>query len=389
MIIIYRPDKTMNPYEEQRTAILRKFGTPEAELEALLAYNENVFNHDASLELPLPDEPFVAAWERYIADAHEIGVFAALKKALVQLNFPIQAGISHTENYQAATKRGKSTNSMPEAMGLSLNHPEKLELFLHPTPGGRIPILIVRDRADFVAITQALSLKNEPTPVPDSKGAGVITGYNNWERIHQLKKQWAEANPTDNSEFAWQPQFKRIMPQKELYQDRFIILSDGNYSAVPADALGLAPDEWKNLSLVIRREHECAHYFTGRLFHSMRNNLVDELIADYAGIVGAIGSYRADWFLHFMGLENFPAYREGGRLQNYRGNLSNDAFEIVKMLVKKAAENLEKFDARLGNKNPYDVVMALTYLTLEALAAEDAVEQLSEIYREMKRKKNG
>ena len=46
----------------------------------------------------------------------------------------------------------------------------------------------------------------------------------------------------------------------------------------------------------------------------MRNNLHDELIADYAGITAAIGHYRAAWFLRFLGLEDYPTYRPGGRL---------------------------------------------------------------------------
>lgn len=74
----------------------------------------------------------------------------------------------------------------------------------------------------------------------------------------------------------------------------------------------------------------------------MRNNMRDELIADYQGIVAANGGrYRADWFLRFIGLEAFPEYRQGGRLQNYRGQppLSDGAFKILQVLVKDAAEN--------------------------------------------------
>ena len=89
---------------------------------------------------------------------------------------------------------------------------------------------------------------------------------------------------------------------------------------MPAADLGLAEAEWREMSLVIRREHECAHYFTRRLFGSMRNNLLDELIADYAGLVAATGRFRADWFLRFIGLEEFPRYRPGGRLDLYRGS---------------------------------------------------------------------
>ncbi len=84
----------------------------------------------------------------------------------------------------------------------------------------------------------------------------------------------------------------------------------------------------------------------------MQNNLLDELIADYQGIVAAVGHYRADWFLRFVGLESFPNYREDGRLQNYRGQppLSNQAFKILQALVVAAAQNLEQFDRTFAQK---------------------------------------
>lgn len=82
--------------------------------------------------------------------------------------------------------------------------------------------------------------------------------------------------------------------RNERLQIRFIILSDGFYSAVQASELGLSSEEWKEASLIIRREHEYAHYFTRRVFSSMRNNMLDELIADYMGITQAMGTYRAE-----------------------------------------------------------------------------------------------
>lgn len=110
----------------------------------------------------------------------------------------------------------------------------------------------------------------------------------------------------------------------------------------------------------------------------MGNNLLDELIADYQGIVAALGYFRADWFLHFVGLESFPNYRQGGRLENYRGNppLSDQAFKILQNLVKTAAENLEQFHNKYFNSTPtkqesISLLMALTTLTLEELASDD------------------
>ena len=47
----------------------------------------------------------------------------------------------------------------------------------------------------------------------------------------------------------------------------------------------------------------------------MRNNLLDELIADYMGITAAAGQYRSDWFLRFMGWSRF---RPTGRAPGYK-----------------------------------------------------------------------
>jgi hypothetical protein len=241
-------------------------------------------------------------------------------------------------------------------------------------------------------------------------GACMVAGYNNWDRIHRYRQQWL----VNNSESDWSKEFSRLTTQKELYQDRFIILSDGFYSNVQPAKLGLTADEWRGLSLTIRLEHECTHYFTRRVFNSMRNNLLDELIADYRGIVAATGTYKADWFLHFLGLESFPDYREGGRLQNYRGQppLSDGAFKILQKLVKAAAENLEAFErnytqqrrgdsrrearkavlkdtasrreasplGRIAPTNEYQIMlMALTSLTIEELASSNAGKRLQQI----------
>lgn len=78
-------------------------------------------------------------------------------------------------------------------------------------------------------------------------------------------------------------------------------------------------------------------------------------------------------------MESFPNYREGGRLQNYLGQppLSNGAFNILQALVKAASENLQSFhtknaDKLKDNNNQILMLMALTYLTLEELASQEA-----------------
>jgi uncharacterized protein DUF7005 len=370
---------------EQRADLLASYGATGSEIEELQEYDINTFDRSGDEwppVLPLPAEPHVAAWVGYAEEAAEDGAFVALRRRLAQLRFPIKEGISQTEAYRAATLKGAPTEGMAEASGLVLARPEELELRVHPSPAGPIPVLIPAGRADFASLVRALTMRNEPRPVPGSMGACMVSGFNDWERIRQYRQGWESKNPFA-SEAAWQEEFRRLVPRKELYQDRFLILSDGPYSDVAATEMGFSEGEWRRVSTTIRLEHECTHYFTLRVFGSMRNNLLDELIADYAGITAAAGRYRADWFLRFMGLESFPAYREGGRLQNYRGEppLSEGAFRVLQRLVKDASENLERSDAgRFSSEQPQDragMLLALTGFRLEDLAGPDAPSRIS------------
>jgi hypothetical protein len=213
-------------------------------------------------------------------------------------------------------------------------------------------------------------------------GACMVAGFNNWDRIARLREQWAAAASDPADEAAWALEFQRIIPQKHLYQDRFIILSDGPYSGVPAEAMGKSEAEWRAQSLVIRREHECAHYFTRRVFGSMRNHVVDELIADYMGIVAVEKRFRADWFLRFMGIESPGRTRADGRIHIYRGGLSDGAFEVLQRLLRTAAQTLEAFKAKQSAELSTGCsgalpMLILTEFTLEELASAEAFELLS------------
>jgi len=368
-----------------RADVLRAHGARGDQIEELLAYTENAFAAaDADgADLPLPDEPFAAAWDGYAARAAEIGVFPALREVLPQLRFPVRAGVSSTDAYRAATLRGESAEDAEG--GVEMADPDGLALFLHPTPAGRIPVVAARARADFVALVRAITRKNEPDAIPGSMGACIVGGYNNWDRVARLRRAWEAENPAGG----WGSHFRaEIVPRKDLYQDRFILLSRGPYSALPAADLGLDEETWIEKSLTIRLEHECAHYFTRRVLGSMRNSLHDELIADYQGIRAAEGRFRADWLLRFMGVEAFPAYRPGGRLQNYRGQppLSEAAFRVLQALLKSAAGTLETVDALrpAGPAEPREAgraLRALTGLALEELASPEGAALFREAYR--------
>lgn len=336
---------------------------------------------------PLPPEAHIPTWQQYLAESQEKGVWPTLQTRLVQLQFPIQAGVSRSPVYRAVTRQGVEIPNIPPKTGLVLQKPDALCLFIHHSIAGPIPVLKTETHADFAALVQAILKKNEPVPIPQSAGAYIVSGYNNWDRIRAYRRQWTAENPNNCSQAEWQAEFKHLIPQKHLYQDRFIILHDGPYSGVPATKMGLEEAEWRKLSMKIRLEHECTHYFTKRVFGLMRQHVFDELLADYVGIVAALGHYRADWFLRFMGLEAYPVYREGGRLQNYLDGMAypSSAFQTVQTLLKAAAENLERFDRWLGSEQAYRqpagqalVLLAICRFSLTELAATTAPRLLFE-----------
>ncbi len=367
--------------DDAPATILRSHGADADDIPALLQYTQNNFAPGvhaerligASDEALLDDEPFVAAWDEYASCAERVGAWSCLCARLVQLRFPIREGISRSENYLAATRRGVHA---PVGSQLELKAPDGVRLVLHRTAAGRIPVIIADEREDFVTIVQALTHRNEPEPIPASLGATMVAGYNNWDRIAQLRRAW-EAGEIYQSHPDWSSVFRAITPRKELYQDRFILLSTGPYSAVPAEQMHMSAREWAETSLTIRLEHECAHYFTRRVLGSMKNLLHDELLADYCGITAAAGRFRADWLLTFLGLENFPDYRAGGRLENYRGTpqLSDSAFRVLQSLMVSAAKSVEWWDAEtFGDAPRTKMQRAIALLELAALPIEAIAE---------------
>jgi hypothetical protein len=357
-------------------AALRAAGVAAGEFAALGAYTARRFESPGAALIPIPlaDEPLAAPWTAWADEARREGAAAVLRRILVQLSFPVRAGISATPDYLAATRRGVEPARLAGATGLRLERPEAVELELYPSIAGRIPVVTVRHRADLVTLVQALARRNEPVPVADSQGASMVAGLTNWERVRALGERDGEP---------WPDALERLRERKELYQDRLILLSDGPYSGVPAAELGLAEDDWRRRSLVLRREHECTHYFTRRAYGSMQNHLLDELLADYAGITAAAGSFRADWLLRFLGVGggNPPRNR---RFDLYRGDppLSDGAFRALESVAAWAAAHLEACERALWPAGPPGaaeraaMVQAAATLGLEEVAAPGGAERL-------------
>ena len=371
-------DSDQNDFDRQT---LSQCGASGAVLDALLAYTCNPFDIRAldATRLPFADAPHIDAWEAYVRDSREEGVAHALARRLVQFRFPISAGISQTDDYRAATRRGVWPPG--DGPALPLEDPGGLDLVLHDTIAGRIPVITCRSRADFVSLVRACSSRNEPEPVPDSMGACIVNGLNNWDRVAQLRRRLEEERGAPFDEAGWADAFRLLIPQKPLYQDRLIILSSEPYSAVPASALGIDGAEWRARSVAIRREHECTHYFTLVAFGVMRNNLLDECIADFAGLARTYGRYDADLALRFLGLEAYPSYRAGGRFENYLETLPiDDAIaSILQGIVVRAARGVAAFTTGMNLADASvraRMIVALAGSTLVELSSDTGATRL-------------
>ncbi|MCP5118932.1 MAG: hypothetical protein GY953_49610, partial [bacterium] len=194
-----------------RSGVLVDLGAEGEVLTELLDYSEHAFNvapEDYSRAYPLPDEESTAAWGGYARDAEEVGVFERLRQSLVQLNFPISAGISRDPTYRAAIRRGELPPAVEKAEGLRLLDPDGLRLFIHPTPAGRVPVLISAHRDDFVSLVRALTRRNEPAPIPPAVGAMMVAGYNNWERVRDYREAWEAKHPPGS----WAEGFRELVP---------------------------------------------------------------------------------------------------------------------------------------------------------------------------------
>ncbi|MGN0630445.1 MAG: DUF7005 family protein [Ruminococcus sp.] len=182
---------------------------------------------------------------------------------------------------------------------VKFRHPELLRIEIYNSFVGEIPIIYVPDTEDFEnLVTNAIYKGVRP------------------EQLSQTGASFAFGKST-----------------------RFIILSSKPYSNIPACELGLDEADWANKSMIIRREHECTHYFTKLHYGISRNCLHDELMADFFGLYEAFGYYKAEYFLKFMGV--IPG--SGGRLKFYTSELSPKLCRSIEETARSAADFLERY----------------------------------------------
>ncbi len=177
--------------------------------------------------------------------------------------------------------------------------PEKVKIAMYDSFCGEIMIVSIADTQDFENfITNAVYRGVRPDDLSET-GAAFISG-------------------------------KKI---------RFIALSAKPYSNVPAEEIGLSDEDWAQKSLILRRGHECTHYYTKCVYGRSENNLHDELMADFFGVYEAFGYFRAELMLRFFGLEG----SSGNRLKFYTGSLCENTRRAVYEAARTCALNLEEW----------------------------------------------
>ena len=245
-----------------------KYGLAGEERQIFDEYTTNRFA--GAQEIGEPDTSFLGFWERTIEYARLFGADKAINEKVCSVR-PVE-----------------------------FRSPDTLRIEMYDSVAGRIPIIYVRDTADFEQLVTNIAHKGIRPDNISATGASFISGKTT----------------------------------------RFIILSAKPYSNVPASELGLSDEaEWAENSLLLRRGHECTHYFTKQTYGITNNILHDEIMADFIGIYETFGFYRAEWFLRFMGIIK----GSGGRLVVYTENLPENVRNAVSELAELCARSLEKW----------------------------------------------
>ncbi len=363
---------TRGPWQGERLArrreILERAGAREETLTELLTRNTPL-EIDQRPTLPFEEEAHLPAWRGYAHESATRGAWTVVREKLVHLAFPVRAGTSQDPAWRASVLQGAAPP--PTAPGLTLEGPDTFELRLVDTPGGPLPALIAGTRGDFERLVQALAHRGEPVFVPPAMGTCLVTGVLNWDRIRAHEARWLATPPPERDRPRWDEEFRYLKEHKELTQDTLILVSHGPYSGVAAPA-GVAEAAWLDRSLALRLAHEGVHYFTLRAFGRLGHTVLEELVADWAACHAAWGRYDPALARQFLGLEAFPRYRHGGRLENYwpLDSRNADSFAVLCHLAWHAVARLAAIPPSPPDRLPH-LLLELLSLSLEELADGD------------------
>jgi len=279
-------------------------------------------------------------------------VLPALAETYPQLNLPL--GEEGTEAYRRIVGYGEAAPSRDLSRFLG---DERDSCDIEQTPAGPVQVITLHQRADFERFLQIMAFRCRETPIPKTQGASILDGVVNWTRIRAHQAAFLAAGGREED---WPGEFQAFTADRRSYTDALIILSHGPYSAIGAEEMGLAEEEWLALSHEIRKAHECTHFICRRLFPDKVDALWDEIVADAVGLFAAFGRYEACTAARFLGVaENGYV---GGRLENY---VSEEGEEKQKALDRSAKKvysvlyRLQDVIASCGVTEPYPLAIRL------------------------------
>jgi hypothetical protein len=317
---------------------------------------------------PLPDEPHLTDWYHYEKN------WAHLQAILPQLNIPIKKDISKSPIYSDVVNQGQSFDEEKFGSRFVLQKPNSFSFTIHQHPCGALPVLLTEHRQDFENLFRLITAKSEPIPINPSINATFISGFTNWNRLNKYKEQWSQENSNDFFGMGWGNELKRIVRDEPWrFKDSFILMMKSNYSCVSVSELQLniSEEEWLERSAILRMEHEFTHYGIKRIFGVMRTHLWDEVVADYMGIVQALGEFRGAWFLRFLGVDPEQGLRSDGRIHHYIKNIAPDLIPVLPLFLSDIAKGLENIYQKTHQKMSHlELLLFLSELSLLEMAEQ-------------------
>lgn len=210
--------------------------------------------------------------------------------------------------------------------------PEQISLSFTQTLGGVLPVLRTESHNDFCLLNGLCNGSLKPEKYP----------------------------PTVNA-VAMRPR------AKALAGHRLLVLNKAPYSNISANQLSLETEEWLKRSDKLRLRHECAHYECLRLWGSMQQHVLDELVADSLGQLAAFGNFSAARQRLFFGLHKDTSICTG-RLSFYCAKLNEDDKKLLYNIVNKALDKLETIlnEQQHEGASEYELLRKLCSINLQS-----------------------
>ena len=258
--------------------------------------------------------------------------------------FP-QLYVAPAEGAQEAHRLAAGRGIVPE--GANLDHfsgDSEDALHIVDTPAGPVEALFLKNREDFETFLRIVGNKSMPVEIARTVGAITYRGLADWGAVARARDEYLANGGGD-----WASEFRRLASVPGAFRAEIVVISEGPYSNVPADATPYGGEEWLRVSRAIRLNHECAHVVCRRIMPEDVLPVWDEVTADVVGLLCATRRYDARLAALFLGVtaDGFA----GGRLSEY---LDGGQKARVDELAAEIHHVLQRIEAACGEAESAD-----------------------------------